>query len=193
MQTNYMASPSLSTIHGHITQSQATAINSSDDFEDKQRQEKHLFDMKMKIFNLEDNLKQQQEQGQTREAFHERAKAELGDLKLQLEEKEIELEQRNLLLLKAKSAIETLKNEIDRLRSTEIQQGHVEEQLTKLKQMNENVEQDYKLQIQLLQNELQKIKQSLVLKEKENTILDDQIVSVFSLPQNYHISNQSFK
>lgn len=175
---HHMQSPSLSAIQPNNT---TTTQGNNEDSEEKQKLEKQNFEQKMKIFHLEEQLKQQQEQGSTKDTFHNRTKSELSDLKLQLEEKEIELEQRNLLLLKAKNAIETLKSEIDRLKSTDIQQHQLEEQLNKLKQMNDNVEQEYRVQLQLLQNELTKTKESLTLKTKENSILDDQIVRYLSL------------
>jgi chromosome segregation ATPase len=84
------------------------------EIEEKQKLEKENFDLKMKIYYLEDNLRQSAEGTAGNEV--DELRSENASLRLRLEEKELDLEQRNHLLIKAKSAIESLKSELDKMK-----------------------------------------------------------------------------
>lgn len=84
------------------------------EIEEKQKLEKENFDLKMKIYYLEDNLRQTAEGTASNEI--DELRSENSSFRLRLEEKEIDLEQRNHLLIKAKGAIESLKSELDKMK-----------------------------------------------------------------------------
>lgn len=158
-----------------------------DEYEEKQRLDKQNFDLKMKVYYLEEQLKRIQDNEIRVEQSSNHHKNEISDLKLQLEEKDIELEQRNLLLLKAKAAIETLKQELDRLREEKQQQINFEERVQRLKQMNQEIEQDFKSQQMIYEHEIMTLKQKLLQKEQEISSLDEQNVINFSLFSFYNM------
>lgn len=124
-----------------------------------------------------EHMKKLQDDEQRHVMADDALKNEMMDLKLQLEEKTIELEQRNLYMVKAKTAIDALKLEIERLKNDAERQNDLEERVRKLKQMNDDIEMDYKQQMMVLENEIQNLNQRLSLKDKEKEIVDERAVS----------------
>ncbi len=153
--------------------------NLREEQEDRQRLEKNNFDLKMKVYYLEENLKRYQDGEQTYDVQSDSAKSEITNLKLQLEEKHIELDQRNLILMKAKSAIEALKFELERLRAENERQHDLEERMRKLKQLNDEMDSDFRAQITQLEIQLAASRQLANSKEQEKTYLDDKLVHCF--------------
>lgn len=144
--------------------------------EERQRLEKSNFDLKMKVYYLEESLKRFQDGEQNYDHQNDAAKAEITSLKLQLEEKNIELDQRNLILMKAKSAIEALKFELERLRTENENQRDLEDRVKKLKQMNEDMESDYRGKLSQLEIQLAAARQMANNKEQERTLLEGKLV-----------------
>jgi chromosome segregation ATPase len=167
-----------------------------DYFEERSKLEKQNFDLKMRIYYLEgiyyckdihanhndllnfsEHMKKMQDDEQRHTMTDDSLKNEMMDLKLQLEEKTIELEQRNLYMVKAKTAIDALKVEVERLKNEADRQNDLEDRVRKLKQINDDIEMDYKQQLMVLQNEIQNLNQRLSLKDREKDIVDDRVVS----------------
>lgn len=146
--------------------------------EEKARLEKSNFDLKMKVYYLEESLKKMNEGVHMHDMQSEHARTEINTLKLQLEEHQVDLEQRNLLLIKSKSAIEALKAEIERLRREVAQQQELEERVRRLKQLNDDTETDYRLQIAQLESQLENTRQQLIIRETERNSKEEQLVSV---------------
>ncbi len=144
--------------------------------DDRQRLEKNNFDLKMKVYYLEENLKRFQDGEQNFDAQSDSARSEITNLKLQLEEKHIELDQRNMILMKAKSAIEALKFELERLRSENEKQHDLEERMKRLKQLNDEMDTDYRGQINQLEIQLAAVRQLANTKEQEKAFVEDKLV-----------------
>jgi hypothetical protein len=83
------------------------AVDEKHDFE------KENFDLKVKIFNLEESMKNLTLQTTIPHLDAESAKSEVAKMKLIIEQKDLELEQRNILLSKARDAINALKGGIE--------------------------------------------------------------------------------
>lgn len=150
-----------------------------EDVEEKQRLEKTNFDLKMKVYYLENQLQKSAEGSGPGDGDLSRGDA--TSLKLQLEERNIELEQRNLLLAKAKSAIDTLKGEIKRLKADEGRNEDLEERVRRLKQANDNFEAEYRAQLAEFEAQLLVAKQSISSKEAAKFAADDRAVRMFFL------------
>lgn len=151
--------------------------NLKDEVEERQRLERQNFDLKLKVFHLEETIKKLQDVEVRNEVHSGMARSELSDLRLQLEEKNIELEQRDLYLVKAKAAIETLKVDLERARQDLDKQADVEDRIRRLKQMNDEIELDYKNQLLRLEAELNQSRQNVGLKHQEKSMLEEKIVS----------------
>eukprot|EP01031_Cornospumella_fuschlensis_P031644 gene31644-38244_t len=151
------------------------AQNLKDDYEDKLRLERQNFDLKLKVFHLEETLKKMQDSEMRQEVHQGLARSEVADLKMQIEEKEIELEQRDLLLLKAKGAIEALKHELDRKKMELEKQADVEDRIKRLKHMNDEIEADYKGQLVKIEADLSASKQIVGYKEQEKSMLEEKV------------------
>jgi hypothetical protein len=124
---SYSPSPHIHTSTRHISSSSGVDDLRADS-DEKAWLEKNNFDLKMKVYYLEENLKKISDSGGGHGAQHqadytEELRAENTSLRLQVEEKCIEMETRNTLLVKAKTAIETLKHEIGKLRNDKQAQG----------------------------------------------------------------------
>jgi chromosome segregation ATPase len=169
--SKYAKTPALSVQHLSSSPSHL-----KDDLEDKHRLERQNFDLKLKVFHLEESIKKMQEAEFKHQVSNGTARSEVYDLKLQLEEKEIELEQRNLLLMKAKAAIETMKNELDRSKSEIAKQLDLEDRIKRLKQMNDEIELDYKAQLMKLEAEVNAMRQAMSFKEQERSMLEEKLV-----------------
>jgi chromosome segregation ATPase len=149
----------------------------------------------MKVYYLEENLKKAQENDSLHFSHHpingmiHSDRIELSNLKLQLEEKQIELEQRNILLVKAKSAIEALKSELSRQKGENSHHHDMEDRVRRLKQLNDDMEADYRGQIIQLENQLTSTRQVLSSKEKERSLLEER---VSQLDAAYSSTNERF-
>jgi chromosome segregation ATPase len=155
-----------------------------DETDEKKRLEKHNLDLKMKVMYLEENMKKLSSShnfGQHHHADVESIEADLSALRLQLEEKEIELEQRNLLLMKAKGAIEGLKSEIARLKVDGSKQTVLEERVQQLKISYELMESELKSNISQLELQLATAREKIHAKDQSLTAADEKTVSVASL------------
>jgi hypothetical protein len=104
--------------------------------EEKQRLEKTCFDLKMKIYYLEENLKRFQDSESRAETEQGGLKIECARMKLKLEERAVDLEQRNLLLVKSKNAIDALKTELERLRGESDAHADLEERVRGMKHVS---------------------------------------------------------
>jgi chromosome segregation ATPase len=149
--------------------------------------EKSNFDLKMKVYYLEENLKKMMDSGA--ESASDELKNEIASLRLQLEERNIEVEQRNALLLKAKAAIEALKSEIGKLRdekSTEnSRQEEYEFKLRQVQRQSEDAESKYRAQIDRLESQISNLQQSLSLKENLCTSADEKTVCIGNEASSY--------
>jgi DNA repair exonuclease SbcCD ATPase subunit len=153
--------------------------NLREEHEEKQRLEKANFDLKMKVYYLEENLKRYQDGEHADDVQGEHLKQENSKLKLMLEDKQVDLEQRNLLLIKSKNAIEALKVEIERLRAENSHQQDLEDRIRRLKQLNEDIESDYTAQIAQLEQQVQSARQLADVKEFEKVSSEDKVVRAF--------------
>lgn len=149
-----------------------------DEQEEKQKLEKNNFDLKMKVYYLEESLKRFQDGEHMTDAQSDHQKIEISKLKLQLEDKQIDLEQRNLLLIKSKNAIEALKTEIERLRNENDHHQDLEDRIRRLKQLNDELEQDYRTQISQLEQQLSTARQQIDSREIEKSSAEDKVVNL---------------
>ena len=171
------SSPGFKPSPSHERKTNDSMSSLREEHEEKQRIEKSNFDLKMKVYYLEENLKRYQDGEHATDVQSEHLKIEISKLKLQLEDKQVDLEQRNLLLIKSKNAIEALKTEIERLRIDNNHQQDLEERIRRLKQLNEDIENDYRTQITQLEQQLQTTRQISDAKEIEKATSEDKAVS----------------
>jgi chromosome segregation ATPase len=150
--------------------------NLREEQEDRQRLEKSNFDLKMRNYYLEENLKRIQDGEHTSSNQNESSRSEITSLKLQLEEKNIELDQRNMILMKAKSAIEQLKAELERLRQENEKQHDLENRMRTLKQLNDDIESDYRGKVSQLEIQLAAARQLSNNKEQEKASVEHKLV-----------------
>jgi chromosome segregation ATPase len=97
------------------------------EIEEKQKLEKDNFDLKMKIYYLEESLRQQNSGESNQEV--EDLRNENRQLRNKVQENAVDLEHRNTLLVKAKGAIEALKQEMERIRGQLDEKTHKEQRL----------------------------------------------------------------
>jgi chromosome segregation ATPase len=152
--------------------------NLREEQEEKQRLEKSNFDLKMKVYYLEESLKRFQDGEDEHDGQYESMKLERGKMKMEMEEKNIDIEQRNLLLLKSKSAIDALKMEIERLRAEGSHHTDLEERVRRLKQLNDDMESDLRGQIAALEMQLASTRNDVDSKEREKAVSEDKLVRV---------------
>lgn len=157
-----------------------------EEHDERQKLEKSNFDLKMRVYYLEEALKKFQDTDLGNSDNDELA-SEVSTLRLDLEEKKIELERRNLLLIKAKGAIETLKNEMERLKSENDGFKDQEDRVHRLKQLNEHVEADYHAQIAELENQLAAARDIASARDRERINAEEKLVRCAAL-ENYLIS-----
>lgn len=104
------------------------------------------------------------------------------------EEKNIELEQRNILLVKAKNAIEALKSELNRLQGEIDNKNDLEDRVRRLKQLNDDMEYEYKEQMSQLETQLVSTRHTLISKEKDRSVSEDKLNQLDNT--NFHISEK---
>eukprot|EP00981_Chlorochromonas_danica_P002142 scaffold428_cov168-Ochromonas_danica.AAC.7 len=171
-------------LHERLTTSQIASYTPSgntpqptlkEEYEERQRLERQNFDLKLRVFHLEETIKKLQDTEVRHEVNQGMVRSEVSDLKLQLEEKSIEVEQRDLLLMKAKSAIEAMKSELERCKQEIEKQSDLEERIKRLRQMNDEIELDYKNQLYKLDAELASSRQMVGYKEQEKSMLEEKL------------------
>lgn len=135
----------------------------------KAQLEKNNFDLKMRVYYLEEKLTKlaSGETGAALLAGGHHDDSLSNSLKLQVEEKNIELEQRNVLLLKAKTAIDNLKKEIDRNKIDQSKQQELEDRLRRLKVAQDEMDADYKSQISEIEQHLAVARNTIILKDQQ--------------------------
>lgn len=143
--------------------------------DEKLRLERNNFDLKLKVFHLEEALKKMQDTEVRYEVNNGMARSEASDLRLQLEEKEIQLEQRDLLLMKAKATLENMRGELQRSKLENEKQADLEERMKRLKSMNDDIESDYRTQLQKLEAELAAARQTVGLRDQEKSLLEEKL------------------
>lgn len=176
-----------------------------DEAEDKKRLEKNNFDLKMKVYYLEESLRKAASESlsmgdpspsmspsngalASSSVLAENNEADITSLRLQLEEKDIELEQRNLLLLKAKGAIEALKGDVQRLKASVADGSRYEDQesrVLKMKQAFESKESELRGQCVELESQLSAARQMLASKEQLRSTSEDKAVSAYLMALNF--------
>lgn len=199
-QTDRFRSPASFTAHERLSPCRLTMTSNivgsgspppstlKDEYEERQRLERQNFDLKLKVFHLEENIKKLQDVEVRHEVNSGIVRSEVSDLRLQLEEKDIELEQRNLLLMKAKAAIESMRQDLDNSRRDLEKQFDLEERVKRLKQMNDDIELDYKNQLLKLETELNSTRQSLGIREQEKSLLEEKVVRPSRPPSSLSLS-----
>jgi centrosomin len=165
--------------------------NLREETEAKHNLEKENFDLKMRVYYLEEGVRKTNTLGggnTSGPSVHGHAQMDgnsnsFGDtlpmhsdsvssLHLQLEEKNLELEQRDMLLTKAKTALEALKKEILKMKTDHDpkQVADAEERIRKLKEANEQIEHTSKAQLQDMEGQLVEARQNLHF--RDNSISD---------------------
>ena len=160
-----------------VKASQSFVGSMRDEVEDKKRLEKQNFDLKMKVYYLEENLKKLSHDSSSIPKDIESVEADMTSLRLQLEEKDIELEQRNLLLMKAKGAIEALKGEVNRLKSDSGKQDILEQRINQIRQTSEAMESGLRSSVSQLEMQLSAERDKVVAKEHLIATYEEKSVS----------------
>lgn len=94
--------------NGAISPIYSIGYNVRKEQEEKQKLEKENFDMKIKLYHLEETVRNLNHEG----GFSEENRASISHLTLLIDQKELELRERNILLRKANGTIESLKTEV---------------------------------------------------------------------------------
>jgi len=154
-----------------------------EEVEAKQALEKSNFDLKMKVYYLEENLRRAAAAGvggvvgssSSSSSSSSELSALNSTLRVQLEEKNVELEQRAGMIRKAFAAIEGLKKEVERLRGETQSQHELEDRVRKLKTSNEGMESEFRVQLSALETQLQTARQTVTTKEKQRSELESRV------------------
>jgi hypothetical protein len=173
------SSPGLSSIKANSTLNHSLLVGYADDTQEKQLLENRIDELKSRIASLEEQLFRYKEKELTQKRSAKETNTEIADLKLQLEEQNLELEERSLLLVKAKNAMEIMRKELINHQFTAQKQIELERKLHSLKEMNEEVEKEYKSQLFSYEQEVKNLQQKLSRKDQDLTMLEDQFVSNF--------------
>jgi chromosome segregation ATPase len=176
----HQTSPGLSSIKSASTLNHSLLVANLEDTHEKQLLEKRIYDLKLRMVNLEEQLFLYKEKELAQQRYTNDSTSEISDLKIQLEEKNLELEERSLMLIKAKNAMEIMRKELSNHQFTAQRQNALEEKMHSLKQMNEEVEKEYKSQLFSYEQEVKNLQQKLSRKDQDLTMLDDQFVSDIS-------------
>ena len=173
-------------VYGSPSSGSAAVASSSslkEEYEERQKLEKNNFELKMKIYYLEESLKRYQDGEQNNDLQSVNHQIEIEKLKRQIDDKHIDLEQRNLLLMKSKNAIEALKIEVDRLRQDNEHAHDLEDRVRKLNQLNKDVENTYLEKISDMEFQLLSLRKVIENKDKERTTVEERL-------NNTDLSNQ---
>lgn len=137
--------------------------------------EKATFDLKMKLFHMQ---QQQQSSRTSSQAFDHDSQTTLQlqrTVMAQLEQKEKELDQKNALLAKAKGLIDLLKLENRNLQQSHENEVEVKQQLEELRHRHEEVELEFRKQCIEHDVQMKSIQSHLLTKEQEVSLLEDQL------------------
>ena len=194
--------------HHHGNWGGGSGTNIRNELEEKKQLELMNFDLKMKIFHLEEKMKSlnnvtvdefdinsnvddslnstmMNDQLYPARNRHDDAlntsniSQHVNTLKVHLSERDKELEQRNSLLIKAKNAIEHLKVELEKYKDAEEQQREWQGRLNTLRQNYESMDVEYRRQIDDLQASLMSTKQLLATKDSMFQSSEERAVSFF--------------
>jgi len=149
------------------------------ELEDRQALEKANFELKMKVIYLEDALKKYSvDDLQSSNNDME----EISRLETLVDEKNNEIEQKNVLILKANTAIEALKAEILRIRSEESEhvayQNDLEERVKQLTDSESQIVADLNQKIFRLQNQMEEYKRNIKSESEEALIEKKQVKKI---------------
>jgi hypothetical protein len=156
------------TVSGHLREEAAV----------KAELEKSNFDLKMRVFYLEEKLTRLAGSEGTAGLFGsggDDGNSAMNALRLQVEEKNLELEQRNVLLTKAKTAIEALKREIERNKAEHSRQQDLEDRVRRLKQASDEMEAEFQQQTAQLEGQLQQSRQACLVKDQATAELESKV------------------
>jgi chromosome segregation ATPase len=138
------------------------------EIEEKQKLEKDNFDLKMKVYYLEDALRQVSSGASSAEV--EELQSENNQLRSKLQENAIDLEHRNTLLVKAKGAIEALKGEMERIKAQleakTSKEHRLSHQLQSFSHDRENSDENLRQRITILETENRQLSQSLAERQE---------------------------
>jgi chromosome segregation ATPase len=158
--------------------------------------EKENFDLKMRVYYLEENMRTGDGAGSEvdggirrrggRDHHHHHAGSgdvdmdsnlKVSELHLELEEKNAELEQRNLLLTKSKDAIQKMKQELESMRKDADPRNREEllERIAKLKAANDEMEKTRHEQVNDLEASVAETKSLIFHKEQEVAMLSTRV------------------
>jgi centrosomin len=139
-----------------MLQSSSSSSSLKNEIEEKQKLEKDNFDLKMKIYYLEESLRQQSSSGESNQELED-LRSENRQLRNKVQENAVDLEHRNTLLVKAKGAIEALKQEMERIRGQldeKIQkEHHLHHQLQSVSQDRDSQDENLLNRIESLESE----------------------------------------
>jgi chromosome segregation ATPase len=178
-------------VYGSPSSGSAAVASSSslkEEYEERQKLEKNNFELKMKIYYLEESLKRYQDGEQSNDLQSVNHQIEIEKLKRQIDDKHIDLEQRNLLLMKSKNAIEALKIEVDRLRQDNEHAHDLEDRVRKLNQLNKDVENTYLEKISDMEFQLLSQRKVIENKDKERTTVEERLTNTDL--SNQHLENK---
>lgn len=156
------------------------------EIEEKQKLEKENFDLKLKIYHLEESLRQLSSGEVNSEVLD--LQSEVTHLRHQLQEHRIDLEHRNTLLIKAKGVIETLKGEMmvmkEQLDKKSTQEVHLHHQLQNVTHERDSYDESLQHRIDLLEEENSSLKQTNL--ENSQTLHQCRIQIVSLLAPDYY-------
>ena len=139
--------------------------------------EKENFDLKLRIFHLEESIRKHSPLKEDRVAEIRENQSDSSNLILTIQEKNAELEQRNNLLMKAKSAIEALKYEVDRLRKGTSSESSLQQECDNLQHKYELIAAENDHNIRALKNQIASLKDVIANREMEINIANDKRVN----------------
>jgi chromosome segregation ATPase len=139
--------------------------------------ERMNFDLKMKVFYMEEQMRKLSDSAGQEDAADE-LREQNNQLRGDLEERTLEVEQRNALLVKAKQAIEALKAEVAKLRSEDSSgsAARLEEAESRVRAALRNaeaMEAKHAADCERLQLKISSLEQTLALKDQLLSSVDD--------------------
>jgi chromosome segregation ATPase len=139
--------------------------------------ERTNFDLKMKVFYMEEQMRKLSESANQADAAED-LREQNQQLRGDLEERTLEVEQRNALLVKAKQAIEALKAEVTKLRSEDSSDSaarlaEAENRVRAALRAAEDAEAKCKADNERFQLKISSLEQALALKDQLLSSVDD--------------------
>lgn len=150
------------------------------------RLEKSNFDLKMKVYYLEEKLKtlnttENDAIGPVHDQNWNGESLATPLCSQQCANLRFEIEQKNSLLWKAKGTIEQLKSELQRIRSAEAQQEDLETRLLQLRDGNIALEEDFNRRHLAYEKQISDLRRQITDKSETCTTLEQNLVS--AIPQ----------